>query len=106
MSDEKDEQINNTDNTNNIIQFPKLVDSSVSSSIITLDDGLNNPKQRVSKINLVVSAGNNSNSNSNSNNLNNNSSTYICDYPNMVNLSYKLRSTCKQIEESIKQIVK
>ncbi len=78
-----------------IIKFPKLVDSDVTSNITTLDDNLQTVKEKITKINLtILEKGRQSDI-----------STY-CDYPNLVNINYKLKSACNQIEESIKNINK
>ncbi len=79
-----------------IIQLPKLVDSSVSSGIITLNNDFKNEKERTTKISLTL--------------LNENRKfenyDFLCDYSNLTNISYKLRSTCNQIEESVKTLGK
>jgi hypothetical protein len=78
-----------------IINFPKLVDSEINSNIVTLDNNLKTVKERISKVNLTIMKGNN---------LENISS--LCDYPDLVNINYKLKSAISQIEESIKHINK
>jgi hypothetical protein len=78
-----------------IIKFAKLVDSDITSNITTLDNNLEISKDKLSKINLTVLE----------NGRLNEISTY-CDYPNLVNINYKLKSACNQIEESIKNINK
>jgi hypothetical protein len=78
-----------------IIKFPKLVDSDISSNIITLDNNLEVTKEKITKVNLSI--------------LENGKLSEIityCDYPNLVNINYKLKSACNQIEESIKNINK
>jgi len=94
------------ENTNGIIQIPKLVDSSVSSGIITLDNEFKNEKQRISKISLTLTEEVSHYTGSPSDKKSFNNLNFICDYSNMVNISYKLKSTCNQIEESIKQLSK
>ena len=78
-----------------IIKFPRLVDSEINSNIITLDNDLKTIKERISKFNLTIMKGNK---------LENISS--FCDYPELVNIHYKLKSAVNQIEESIKHINK
>ena len=78
-----------------IINFPKLVDSEINSNIVTLDNNLITVKERISKINLTLMNGNN---------LEQISSH--CDYSDLVNINYKLKSAIIQIEESIKHINK
>jgi hypothetical protein len=94
-----------SDNTNTIrereselISFPKIVDSSVTSSIITLNDEFQNPKQKSTEITLSLSTNNNS--------QDLDSLRFFCDYPSLVNINYKLKSLCSQIDESIKNQTK
>jgi hypothetical protein len=71
------------------ITFPKLVDSSITTSIVTLENDFSVSKDRISRLNLIID-----------------SKTIACDldYPNLVNLNYKMKSACNQIEEYIKNL--
>jgi len=75
-----------------IINLPKLVDSSIETSIVSLEENLTNSKERSIKINLTLL---------NENNKIENLRMYS-DSSTLMNLNYKLRSACNQIEESIK----
>lgn len=79
-----------------LIEFPKLIDSSVTSGIITLNDELKNTKEKQTKITLNILDPDRNNKNEELN--------FFCDYSNLVNINYKLKSTCTQIEESIKHL--
>jgi hypothetical protein len=74
-----------------IINFPKLVDSTVSSGIITFNS-LENPKQKYVNLTFDFLEPNNKISKLN----------VGCDYYSVVNLNYKLKSALNNIEESIK----
>jgi hypothetical protein len=80
-----------------LIEFPKLIDSSVSTGIITLDEDYSFSKERQTKINLTILHP----ENNKCENLN-----FACDYSNLVNVAYKLKSTCNQIEQSINNLTK
>ena len=80
-----------------ILEFPKLIDSSVSTGIITLDEDYSFSKERQTKINLTILHP----ENNKYENLN-----FACDYSNLVNVAYKLKSTCSQIEQSINNLTK
>ncbi len=76
----------------NVIQYDKLIDSEISTSIITLDSTTYpiNPKQRSANISLIL----------------NNNSTIMCDIEEekLFNISYKLKSAVNQIQNRIKQL--
>jgi hypothetical protein len=76
------------------IEFPKLVDSSVITGIETLDNDFILSKERKTRLNLTINEGPD------------HQNTISCnvDYPNLVNLNYKLKSACNQIEEYIKTL--
>jgi hypothetical protein len=80
--------------SDNLIKFPKLVDSSVETSIITVNENMTNSKDRNIKINLSLL---------NENNKIENLKMFI-DLSNFTNLNYKLKSACNQIEDSIKNL--
>jgi hypothetical protein len=75
-----------------IIKFPKLVDSSIETSIVSLNENMINSKDRNIQINLTLLQENHKIENL----------RMYCDYSTMMNLNYKLKSACNQIEESIK----
>jgi hypothetical protein len=80
-----------------IIEFPKLIDSTVSSGIITLNEDSVSTKERQTKITLsILHPGN----------LKKENLCFSCDYSNLVNIAYKLKSTCSQIEQSIQHLSK
>lgn len=81
-----------TNEYNQLITFPKLIDSSIETSVISLNENLINSKERNIKINLTILDENNKLENM----------KMFCDYSSMMNLNYKLKSACNQIEESIK----
>lgn len=78
-----------------IIQFPKLVDSSISSGIITFNSN-ENPKDKNINMNLELLEENNKISNLN----------FALDYFTLVNLNYKLKSALNNIDDSIKNYAK
>jgi hypothetical protein len=80
-----------------ILEFPKLIDSCVSTGIITLDEDYSFSKERQTKINLTIFHP----ENNQYENLN-----FACDYSNLVNVAYKLKSTCNQIEQNINNLNK
>lgn len=82
-----------------LIHFPKIVDSEVQTGIITLNENGENLKERVFKVNLSLTEFNPNDGVSETKNLN-----MVSDFSTMVNLNYKLKSACHQIEESIKII--
>lgn len=82
-------------NYNGLISFPNLVDSSVSSSITTLNNDLINPKERNAMISLTLE-----------DKVSLEEITMMCDYPTLVNLNYKLKSMLQQIENSVRSINK
>ncbi len=84
----------NSHENNHLINFARLIDSSVETSIVSLNENLINSKDRNIKINLTLL-----NEDSKIENL-----KMFCDYSSLINLNYKLKSACNQIEESIKQI--
>ncbi len=77
-----------------IIKFPCLIDSEVSSSVITLNNEFVNEKEKITQISLTLL--------DDTNNLQN--IKYFCDFSNMVNLNYKFKSACSQIEECVKTL--
>lgn len=74
-----------------IINFPKLVDSSISSGIISFNSN-NNPREKNINIDLELLEENNKISKLN----------LGIDYFTLVNLNYKLKSALNNIDESIK----
>jgi hypothetical protein len=72
------------------ITFSKLLDSAVSTNIVSLDNEFNVPKERVTRLELTFSE--------------NEKITCDIDYANLVNLNYKLKSASNQIEEYIKTL--
>lgn len=76
---------------NNIINLPKLVDSQVTSGIITLNENRENLKERQSTINLV---------------LENDILNFYVDYSDLVNISYKMKSALNSIDLSINNLAK
>jgi hypothetical protein len=80
---------------NNIIHLPELVDSEVSSGIITLNEDRENLKERQTLINLVLENDNEKE------NLN-----FYCDYSCLVNISYKMKSALNSIDLSINNLAK
>jgi len=77
-----------------LIQFPKIVDSDVQAGIITLNENNENLKERLVKVNLKTTEYSEFDGSLDSKNLN-----MIADYTTIVNLNYKLKSACHQIEE-------
>ena len=77
-----------------LIRLPILIDSEISSSIITLNDDLISTKERIAKIELLIRNENNENEKFSLN----------CDYSNLSNIAYKLKSACIQIEDTVKAI--
>jgi hypothetical protein len=80
-----------------ILQFPRLVDSEVSTCIETNNDEFINTKERIAKISFLIE-------NEERNKVEN--TTVLCDFPILMNINYKLKSACSQIEESIKNLSK
>ena len=76
----------------NVISYDKLIDSEISTSIITLDSTNYpiNPKQRNANISLLLS----------------NNSNILCEIEEekLFNISYKLKSAVNQIQARIKQL--
>lgn len=77
---------------NTLISFPKLIDSSISTGIITLNDDIKNPKKRIANCSLSLNETNGKNSNIN----------FLIDYSTLVNMNYQLKSMTNQIEDTIK----
>lgn len=77
--------------TEELINFPKLVDSSISSGIITFNS-IDNPKDKIINMNLEVLEENDKISKLN----------FGVDYFTLVNLNYKLKSALNNIDDSIK----
>jgi len=77
--------------TDEIINFPKLVDSSISSGIITFDSN-ENPREKIINMDLELLEENNKISKLN----------FGVDYFTLANLNYKLKSALNNIDESIK----
>lgn len=73
------------------ISIPKLVDSSISSGIITFDS-IDNPKEKKINLNLELLEENNQITKLN----------FGCDYFTLVNINYKLKSALNNIDEVIK----
>lgn len=78
--------------SNEIIHFPYLVDSQVKSGIITLNQDFQNTKERLTEISLQLEG----------TDQQRRDLKFFCDYPNLVNLNYKMKSACNQITEAIK----
>lgn len=76
---------------NTLISFPKLIDSSISTGIITFNEDIKNPKLRIANCSLSLNEINGKNSNIN----------FSIDYPTLVNMNYQLKSMTNQIEEAI-----
>jgi len=74
-----------------IINFHRLVDTSISSGIITYDS-IENPREKNIIIKMDIMEDNNKISKLN----------FGCDYFTLVNLNYKLKSALNNIDESIK----
>ncbi len=77
--------------TDQILSFPKLIDSSISSGIITFNSN-DNPKDKIINMKLELLEENNTISKLN----------YEVDYFSLVNLNYKLKSALNSIDDSIK----
>ena len=82
-----------------LINFSRIVDSDVQTGIITLNENNENLKDRIVKVNLKINE-----FNANNGVLETKSLNMISDYSTIVNLNYKMKSACHQIEESIKMI--
>lgn len=81
---------------NDYISFPVMIDSSVANGIITLNDDLINLKERHTQIEIILM-----NENNKKDKLD-----MLCDYNSLVNINYKMKSACNQIEEYIKHMAK
>jgi len=79
-----------------IIKFQKLVDSTVNSGIITLNEDYKNLKEKRIKIMLNLQ-----NENGEIEDVN-----FLCNYSNLVNINYKLKSLLNQVYQSINNLSK
>ena len=81
---------------NEILNFPKLVDSSVRGGIITNNQDMENNKEKITECSL------------NLNNINGDTEhfNFFIDYETLYNLSYQMKSMINQIDESIKNFGK
>ena len=81
---------------NEILNFPKLVDSSVRGGIITNNQDMENTKEKITECSL------------NLNNINGDTEhfNFFIDYETLYNLSYQMKSMINQIDESIKNFGK
>ena len=81
---------------NEILNFSKLVDSSVRGGIITNNQDMENTKEKITECSL------------NLNNINGDTEhfNFFIDYETLYNLSYQMKSMINQIDESIKNFGK
>ena len=79
-----------------VFQFPKLIDSTIESGIVTYNTDLKNPKERLANCSLELNETNGDKSHIN----------FLIDYPTLFNLSYQMKSMVNQIDETIKNFNK
>ena len=81
---------------NEILDFPKLIDSSIRGGIITNNQDMQNTKEKITECSL------------NLNNINGEMEhfNFFIDYETLYNISYKMKSMINQIDESIKNFNK
>jgi hypothetical protein len=76
-----------------LIKLKNLVDSSVQSSVITLNEDMKNERERQIKFNLVLEK------EGRLTDLN-----FLCDYHDLINMNYKLKTACNQIQQAINNL--
>ena len=81
---------------NEILDFPKLIDSSIRGGIITNNQDMQNTKEKITEWSL------------NLNNINGEMEhfNFFIDYETLYNMSYQMKSMVNQIDESIKNFNK
>jgi len=75
-----------------IFNFPKLIDSTVNGGIITNNSEMKNKKEKMTECSLKI----------NEVNGDQNSFNFFIDYETLYNLSYQMKSMINQIDETIK----
>ncbi len=76
-----------------LIKMKNLVDCSVESSVITLNEEMKNERERQIKFNLVLEK------EGKLTNLD-----FLCDFHDLINMSYKFKTACNQIEQAINNL--
>ena len=79
-----------------ILEFPKLIDSSIEAGVITYNSELKNPKERIATCSLELNGVDGDKSKVN----------FLIEYTNLYNLSYQMKSMINQINESIQNFNK